>query len=295
LPAKIVFQHDNYPVGFALVLLMPVPSFIEQGYLRLTDAVFDRIQRPMPSQHRLQQCKIISHRGAHDNRQVKENTIAAFTKAKNAGVWGLELDIRWTRDLEPVVFHDEDLLRMYGIAKNISTFTLNELKHQYPAIPPLSDMVNQFGKKCHLMIEIKRQPWLDRIKQMRRLEKILSPMKPMEHYHLITCHPETLSPLKKIPSRAKVAVAQYHPIHLSRWVKHHQWGGLCGHYFLIGNKAIETHHRLGQKIGTGFPQTRNSLFREVNRGIDWIFSNDAVRLQQILNACLIADVHPIDK
>lgn len=265
---------------------MPVPSIIEQGYLRLTDAVFDRIQRPMPSQHRLQQCKIISHRGVHDNRHVKENTLPAFTLAKNAGVWGLELDVRWTRDLEPVVFHDKDLFRMYGVPQNVSTFTLNELKKQYPDIPSLSDMVYQFGKTCHLMIEVKKQPWLDRFKQARRFEKILSAMEPLEHYHLITCHPETLLPYTEIPSGAKVAIAQHLPSHLSKWVKQHQWGGLCGHYLIMGNNAIKAHHRLGQKIGTGFTQTRNGLFREVNRGVDWIFSNDADSLQKILNTCL---------
>jgi glycerophosphoryl diester phosphodiesterase len=268
---------------------MSVPPFIEQGYLRLTDALFDRIQRPLPSQHRLRQCKIISHRGDHDNKQVGENTIAAFTRAQNAGIWGLELDVRWTRDLEPVVFHDEDLLRMYAVPENVSTFTLEELKKQYPAIPALSDMVSQFGKKCHLMIEIKKQPWLDRFKQVRRLETILSPMEPLEHYHLITCHPEVLVPFNKIPNGAKVAIAQHLKGHLSKWVKKYRWGGLCGHYLMLDNKAVEAHHRLGQKIGTGFIQSRNGLFRELNRGIDWIFSNDAVRLQQILDTCLISN------
>ena len=30
-----------------------------------------------------------------------------------------------------------------------------------------------------------------------------------------------------------------------------------------------------------FPSSRNTLFRELNRGIEWIFSNDAVALQHI--------------
>lgn len=269
---------------------MPLPSFIEQGYLRLTDAVFDRIKRPVPPHHRLQQCKIISHRGDHDNKIVRENTLSAFTRAIDAGIWGLELDVRWTRDLEPVVFHDEDLLRLYGDPRNISTFTFYELKKQYPAIPPLSDVVSQYGTKCHLMIEVKNQPWLDRIKQVRRLEKILSPMEPLAHYHLITCHPETLTAFNEIPNAAKVAITQHLKGNLSKWVKRRQWGGLCGHYLILDNKTVEAHHRLSQKIGTGFIQSRNSLFREVNRGIDWIFSNDAVQLQQILDTCLVSNI-----
>lgn len=265
---------------------MPVPSFIEQGYLRLTDTLFDRIQRPLPSKKRLRQCKIISHRGDHDNTQVGENTIAAFTRAQNAGVWGIELDVRWTRDLEPVVFHDQDLLRLYGVPKNVSTFTLGELKKQYPAIPTLSELVNPFGKRSHLMIEVKKQPWLNRSKQVQRLEQVLAPLEPLKNYHLITCHPETLVPFREIPDNAKVAIAQHIPRRLSRWVNHQRWGGLCSHYLMLGNKGVEDYHQRGQKVGTGFIQSRNCLFREVNRGIDWFFSNDAIRMQQILDSLL---------
>ena len=40
--------------------------------------------------------------------------------------------------------------------------------------------------------------------------------------------------------------------------------------------------KCGQKIGVGYPKSKNNLFREINRGVEWIFCNDAVRLSGIL-------------
>jgi len=37
-----------------------------------------------------------------------------------------------------------------------------------------------------------------------------------------------------------------------------------------------------KKIGVGYPKSKNNLFREINRGVEWIFSNDAVEVSGIL-------------
>jgi len=42
----------------------------------------------------------------------------------------------------------------------------------------------------------------------------------------------------------------------------------------------------GQSIGTGYICSKNCLIRELNRGVKWIFSNNAVELQGILNSLL---------
>jgi len=262
---------------------MPLPSIIEQSLLRWADAFFDRRPQSTPLKKHLQQCKIISHRGQHDNLVTGENTMAAFEQAAAAGVWGIELDLRWTRDLEPVVFHDQDLWRRHGSRKTISAMSFSEIRKQFPAIPALSEVVHCFGGRLHLMVEIKRQPWLNQAKQVRRLQAIMSPLKPSADYHLITCHPEILAPIGHIPLHANVAIAEYCPVLRSRWVRRRSWGGLCSHYLLLPDHMVRSHHRYGQQVGTGYIQSRNCLFREINRGIDWIFSNDAVGMQRMLN------------
>jgi glycerophosphoryl diester phosphodiesterase len=41
-----------------------------------------------------------------------------------------------------------------------------------------------------------------------------------------------------------------------------------------------------QKMGTGYIGSKNCLFRELNRGIEWIFSNNAADLQKIVQHLL---------
>jgi glycerophosphoryl diester phosphodiesterase len=49
---------------------------------------------------------------------------------------------------------------------------------------------------------------------------------------------------------------------------------------------LKKHHALNQCTGTGYIRSKNSLFRELNRGVEWIFSNHAVKLQSIYNSML---------
>jgi glycerophosphoryl diester phosphodiesterase len=60
-------------------------------------------------------------------------------------------------------------------------------------------------------------------------------------------------------------------------------GGIAGHYLLLNDRIKQRHIQAGQKIGTGFIRSRNCLYREMNRGVEWIFSNEAVSMQQIVD------------
>ncbi|MFN2166628.1 MAG: glycerophosphodiester phosphodiesterase, partial [Anaerolineae bacterium] len=98
----------NAEIGFFTELSTPwqamnLLSRLEPAFHRVVDAIYRRRPQPFPGRERLRRCKIIAHRGQHDNRGVPENTLAAFKAARSCGVWGIELDIRWTRDLVPVV------------------------------------------------------------------------------------------------------------------------------------------------------------------------------------------------
>ena len=98
---------------------MPKPDvslfdLTERVFQVAVDALFAAWPRPKPEESALRRCRIISHRGEHDNVTVFENTLPAFDMARDHGVWGIECDIRWTKDLVPVVYHDADLRRLSG-------------------------------------------------------------------------------------------------------------------------------------------------------------------------------------
>ena len=53
--------------------------------------------------------KVFGHRGF--SGEYPENTMLAFQKAVEAGCEGIELDVQLTKDLVPVIMHDEKVDR----------------------------------------------------------------------------------------------------------------------------------------------------------------------------------------
>ena len=106
-----------------------------------------------------------AHRGLHDiSRGIVENTLPAFEAARDAG-FGMELDIQFSRDMQVVVFHDDDLLRMAGDRRKVRQLTLDELR-QLPLaglegarIPTLREVLEAVDGKTPLLIELKNGPF----------------------------------------------------------------------------------------------------------------------------------------
>ncbi|HSO19284.1 MAG TPA: glycerophosphodiester phosphodiesterase [Desulfosarcina sp.] len=238
-----------------------------------------RWPRPAPPPHRLRSCRIVSHRGEHDNRDRFENTLPAFDAAADAGVWGIEMDIRWTRDLVPVVFHDPDARRLFGHGAPIAETTLEGIKQRFPLIPTLAEVVERYGGRLHLMLEIKHEPYRRPQDQARIMQKSLRGLAAGGDYHLMGLHPEMFAAFGSLPPRAFVPIARLRIDRFSRLAAARGWGGLAAHYLLATRGVVERHQRRGQGIGTGFVDSRQCLFREVSRGVDWIFSNRAAAMQ----------------
>lgn len=255
---------------------------VENLLLPMIDGIYARRPQPHPGIERLQDCRIISHRGEHDNQRVFENTLAAFDAAVAQGVWGIEFDLRWTRDLEPVVIHDADLRRLCGRDLRVGGCTLRELKRQCPHVPTLAEMVGRYGGKVHLMMEIKAEPYPDRDRQNRVLGDVFAGLRPGRDFHLLSLAPEMFRRIDFAPAAAFVPVARLNVADLSRRAMQEGYGGVAGHYALVGDSTIRRLHAAGQKVGTGYPRARNCLFREIHRGVDWIFSNHAGDVQRLI-------------
>ncbi len=237
--------------------------------------------RPRPGLDRLRACRLVSHRGEHDNRVTRENTLAAFAAAVDAGVWGIEFDLRWTRDLQPVVIHDLDTYRVFDENIVVAEVDLDELQRRLPEVPSLAQVVERFGGKAHLMIELKCDPTDHDEIRARRLAEVLAALEPVRDYHFLALAPELFEPAEFAGAEACLLVAELNPGVCSRAALAAGFGGLCGHYLLINQRLLRRHREAGQKLGTGFPESRFAFYRELNRGVDWIFTNHACRLARI--------------
>jgi glycerophosphoryl diester phosphodiesterase len=258
-----------------------VLNILEPLFLKTADRLYRWLPRPVPVRERLRRCRIVSHRGEHDNRTVFENTLAAFDAAAEAGVWGLELDVRWTRDLHPVVIHDAGLARVYGRPENIADLTLAQLESLDLPVPTLEEVIDRYGGRRHLMVEIKAGTLVRPDRQNRRFKALFARLIPGHDFHLISLAPEEFPLITFVSPAALLPISRLNIRRLERLVFEKGYGGLTGHYLFMTTACLRRLHAAGRRTGTGFANHRHLLFREINRGVDWIFSDRAVHLQAI--------------
>ncbi len=100
--------------------------------------------------------KVYAHRGY--SARYPENTLIAFEKAWEAGAYGIELDVRATKDGQLVIFHDDDLKRLFDVEKRVEEMEfceLRELEIEGHKIPTLDEVLKTVPENGHLIVEIK--------------------------------------------------------------------------------------------------------------------------------------------
>jgi glycerophosphoryl diester phosphodiesterase len=101
---------------------------------------------------------ILGHRGM-PNRRIAENTILSFVQAVQAGVHGVEFDVRLSRDGQMVIFHDDNLIRAAGDARRVRDLTAKELAsvelRGAGSIPLLNEVIRAVPEPLWLDFEIK--------------------------------------------------------------------------------------------------------------------------------------------
>lgn len=103
---------------------------------------------------------LFAHRGLYNPQQrVPENSLDAFSYAVDYG-YGIELDVRLSRDGKLFVFHDDSLQRMCGDPRSIEKMTSAEINSMKLAdteltIPAFSDVLNLVDGKVPIIVEIK--------------------------------------------------------------------------------------------------------------------------------------------
>jgi len=102
---------------------------------------------------------IFGHRGAPGFPPQGENTLSSFRKALSCGATGLEFDVRRCGDGRMVVIHDDTIGRTTNGTGRVADLSYEDLK-QFDAgfgepIPLLSDVLDEFGTRCTLNIELK--------------------------------------------------------------------------------------------------------------------------------------------
>jgi glycerophosphoryl diester phosphodiesterase len=232
--------------------------------------------------------KLVAHRGVHENGMALENSLRAFELAAENQIWGIEFDVQFTADGEPVVHHDPDLKRLPPFSdKKIADLTWNQLQQLAPQILHLRDVVDRFAKKLMLLIEIKTDqskhltgsPFLT-ADQEKKLFEILKPLQGQKHYWLLTLKPKALSQLQLFDKKVVLSVDWMNMEATLEATLQYGFGGVSGHFLLLNSTRLKKAREAGLVTGTGFIERPSALFKEISRGVDLIFTNHPLQLQK---------------
>lgn len=103
--------------------------------------------------------KPTAHRGLHNNKDLPENTMAAFKKAVENG-YNIEFDVWLTDDNHLIIHHDNTLKRTCGIKMHPTKIDCSKIE-QYKVmgtdehIPFFEDFLKMVDGKINLICEIK--------------------------------------------------------------------------------------------------------------------------------------------
>jgi glycerophosphoryl diester phosphodiesterase len=144
---------------------------------------------------------VIAHRGYSSD--YPENSLQAFQAAIVAGADAIELDIRFSADGFPIVFHDSDFSRFGLNAGNVSGLNLTNIKNltlnqkdQSFEVPELAEVAQVIPGNVTLLVEIK--PDVTTINELA-LRKICETMATLNIAWKALCYdPVVLSMFKSI-------------------------------------------------------------------------------------------------
>lgn len=141
------------PIWIILIVVFAFLLLAGVGYYVLT--------HPANAKDKLKKYTVYkyAHRGLHDEAHA-ENSMSAFRLAAESG-FGIELDVRLSRDGEVVVFHDDTLKRVAGDERAVIDLTAEELSHMRlsgtdEGVPTLREVLEMVGGRVPILVEIKR-------------------------------------------------------------------------------------------------------------------------------------------
>lgn len=157
----------------------------------------------------------VAHRGFSSD--YPENTAASFEAAIKTGAGAVELDIQMSKDGVPFVFHDHDFTRMGHNSLINEKSDFREIKKRdigswfdsrfsAQRVVSLDELFLSFGKKIHLMVEIKT--WVNPTLNpgyykslIQHLAKLADRTDSWKNIELLCYSPEVLENAKKADKR----------------------------------------------------------------------------------------------
>ena len=223
---------------------------------------------------------IFAHRGvAH--RGADENSVEAFCRAVEFDIDGIELDIRLTRDEEPVIVHDVDLRRIAGNNRKIEDLLWKEareikLRHG-SSIPLLDDVTACIPPPMKIDFEVKDHA------AVHLLIKKLNTSKGLRERSIISSFNKYVLECAEIevPEVSRFLLMRRWPMRISKfaeWLKRHPIQGIGLDAALWNNRRCRWIREHGAQVISwehyGIKSTPMRAKRMMKLGVDIMIVNN---------------------
>ncbi|MFF8873463.1 glycerophosphodiester phosphodiesterase [Streptomyces massasporeus] len=210
----------------------------------------------------------VAHRG--DPYRVRENTVASLRSALRRGADAVEIDVRLTRDGVPVLLHDATLKRLWEHERPVNALSFEEVRGLTGGgVPALAEALSATGGH-RVMIDLPGSP---DVRAVRRIMGVVEEAGAAERVYYCAGADAMLA-VRAVDADAEIALtwttlAPPRPALLEairpRWLNYR--------FSLVDRPLAERVHRDGYLVSVWTPDTRRSMRRLLEAGVDSITTN----------------------
>jgi glycerophosphoryl diester phosphodiesterase len=200
---------------------------------------------------------LLGHRGARASTGIPENTFASFDLALEQGCDGFEFDVRLAACGTAVVCHDPKVGR-HAIARTQA--------RQLPRLPRLTDVIQRYGERAFLNIELK-------VKDLEsRVLTALSKFPPRQGHLVSSFIPDVVMDLEARSSSLAIGIICETRAQLARW-RELPVDCVIPHQSLVDPPLVQEIQQAGRGIFVWTVNDREAMLRLASWGVDGIISD----------------------
>ncbi|MEU4083407.1 glycerophosphodiester phosphodiesterase [Streptomyces aureus] len=210
----------------------------------------------------------VAHRG--DPYRARENTIDSLRSALHRGADAVEIDVRLTRDRVPVLLHDATLKRLWGHDRPLGSLSGDEVRGLTAGgVPTLAEALEATGDS-RVMVDL---PGSVDARAARDIVDVVRACGAGERVYYCAAAPAMLA-VRAADASAEIALTWTSlapprqgllDVVRPRWLNYR--------FTLVSRDLAARVHRGGHLLSVWTPDTRRSMRRLLDAGVDSITTN----------------------
>jgi len=217
----------------------------------------------------------IAHRG--DPITERENTLAAFAAAVDAGADMIELDVRRTADGQAVVVHDATLERIWNVRKRVLDLQTDDVRTL--GIPDLEQALQAIPERVQVMVDYEEravaEPALAAVLEAGALERCIFAGDCYDGHRAIRKRAPEARIACTWTSDAPVSDALLDELGAEYW-------NPSGHVLARSPEQIERMHARGTLVSVWTIDRHEDMQLAVDAGVDAVITNRIAALVDLL-------------